>query len=92
MVRIVLCSIFVLAVPILIVKFAFYNLFMKLFAGATVIPDAMEIIFQKAIALGISGAVSNLYFYYCCCFYLVLKPENVLVKFLKFEIELYVVI
>lgn len=27
--------------------------------GATVIPDAMEIIFQKAIALGISGAVDQ---------------------------------
>lgn len=48
------------SVSILIVKFAIDNLFTKLFAGATVIPDAMEIIFQKAIALGKSGAVSIL--------------------------------
>lgn len=64
-VRNALCSVSVLAVPILIVKFAAYNLIMKLlFAGATKMPDAIEIIFQKAIALGKSGAVSNLHLYY----------------------------
>lgn len=50
-------------------KFGAYKLFIKLFAGATKMPDAMEIIFQKAITLGKRGAVSNLHSH---CYYFIL--------------------
>lgn len=60
------------------------KIFANFVTAAAEMPDAMEIIFQKALAFGTSGAVSNNYMLQVCSC-LLYKYINALLVFASFR-------